>query len=626
MKNTTSRLFALLSFALVSVGFAATKVADYDFWWHLNLGREVFLSRWPIIPDSFSYTFEGSSQFNGEWLAELIFYLTYETGGFLAIGLLKIILVLAVFFVLFKTLIDIAGEDTERWFVATLLTLLVVLFAIRFRLLIRPYLFSYLFFALFLFVLSRFSKTGKASLLSWLPLIEVFWANTSKGMFFGPVLVCIYLLGSLVNQRFDRRLLLALAGVTLASACSPEGFSPYFYLLSIAQSPEAMYLVGEQQPLSTQLLWGGAWSYTAGFQLLFVGSLAYFLFLNGWRNAVHILLFVSFLAASIMMIRMISFFALIASSFFVLALYSLLRRLPNRIFAKEALTNSILAILLLVIGGLSVFGNDTYKIGIGPKEHQFPNDAIDWLEREGVSGRIFNSYPFGGYIPWASRSRQVFIDGRSQLLYPREFHLDYFRIIGEPAKWAEAEQKWGFTVAVLEYDYLSFGRHFPRHLNTNEEWALVYWGVRSVIYLKRIEENLPAIRKHEYKLIKPNFYDFSYLDRLLNVEQSKERVDVILDEIHREVTKNPNNQELRLARLFLLYQLRNPSDEQALTELESTLRMEPDLAIEHSAAAYHHLRMGNKEKAKEEIHKALALDPNDETAKFVQSKLSKDGT
>jgi hypothetical protein len=66
MKVTTSRLFTLFSFALVSVGFAVTKVADYDFWWHLNLGREIFLSGWPILVDSFSYTFEGAPQFNGE--------------------------------------------------------------------------------------------------------------------------------------------------------------------------------------------------------------------------------------------------------------------------------------------------------------------------------------------------------------------------------------------------------------------------------------------------------------------------------------------------------------------------------------------------------------------------------
>ena len=84
---------------------------------------------------------------------------------------------------------------------------------------------------------------------------------------------------------------------------------------------------------------------------------------------------------------------------------------------------------------------------------------------------------------------------------------------------------------------------------------------------------------------------------------------------------SPNNQELRLARLFLLYNLRNPSDEQALMEIETTLTMEPDLAMEHSAAAYHHLRMGNKLKAREEYYKSLAINPNDEMAKSLQSKI-----
>jgi tetratricopeptide (TPR) repeat protein len=610
-----------MSFALVTVGFSVTKVAEYDFWWHLNLGREVFQSGWPIVADSFSYTFEGASQFNGEWFADLIFYFVYEMGGFLAIGLLKAILVLAIFYVLYRTLIDLSEEDTVRWFVATVLTLIVVLFAIRFRLMIRPYLFSFLFFALFVFILSRFSRTGNAGLLYWLPLIEIIWANTSKGLFFGPALICIYLAGGLINHRFDRRLLIALAAVVLASVCSPEGLAPYYFLLAIAQSPETINVVGEQQPLSVQLLWGPAWHYTAGYQLLFLGSLVYFLFQRGWRNAVHLLLFVSFLAASIIMIRMIGFFALIAGAFLIFPLHSLMQRLPDRLFAKQALTNSAVAISLLVIGGLAVFGSDTYAFGIGPKERHIPDDAITWLDRERIDGRIFNSYPFGGYISWASRERQVFIDGRINQLYPREFHQNYIRIIGEPAKWAEAEQKWDFTVAVLEYDYLSFGRHFPRHLNENPEWALVYWGQQSLIYLKRTEENLRAIQKHEYSIIKPNFNDFSYLNQLLGARHSNEMTDRILDEAGRDVARNPNNQELRLARLFLKIRLGKTSDEQALMEIESTLAMEPDLSMEHAAAAYFHLRMGNKVKAKEEYYKALAIDPNDQMAKSLQPQL-----
>jgi Tfp pilus assembly protein PilF len=56
-------------------------------------------------------------------------------------------------------------------------------------------------------------------------------------------------------------------------------------------------------------------------------------------------------------------------------------------------------------------------------------------------------------------------------------------------------------------------------------------------------------------------------------------------------------------------------------EIESTLAMEPDLSMEHAAAAYFHLRMGNKVKAKEEYYKALAIDPNDQMAKSLQPQL-----
>ena len=47
------------TFAALLIGIVVTKIADYDFWWHLNLGRQILDKMTPVVVDQFSYTFSG---------------------------------------------------------------------------------------------------------------------------------------------------------------------------------------------------------------------------------------------------------------------------------------------------------------------------------------------------------------------------------------------------------------------------------------------------------------------------------------------------------------------------------------------------------------------------------------
>ena len=152
--HRNNRVFSwclISTFVVLLVGVAVTKVADYDFWWHLNLGRQIFDKMTPVVVDQFSYTFSGAEQFNGEWLADLFIYLSYSLGGFGGVAVLKILLLSATFYLLAQV-VCLGREQDNVTLVAVVLSLDVVLFALRFRLFIRPFLFSYLFLALFLVV------------------------------------------------------------------------------------------------------------------------------------------------------------------------------------------------------------------------------------------------------------------------------------------------------------------------------------------------------------------------------------------------------------------------------------------------------------------------------------------
>lgn len=603
----------LICFTLLVVFITMTKISDYDFWWHLKLGESVYNSGQIYSADDFSYTFNGKHQFSAEWLADLIIYLSYRAGGLSGATILKTSIIFLTFLCLFMTLKNMS-KDEDTGFYASIITLIVVLFSIRFRLFIRPYLFSFLFFSIFLYLISLYDKKRTIKILYLLPLLETAWANMSIGAVFGPILLIFFLIGDTVKNKINLRLLIILATVITFSLLNPDTYRLYTLLFSALISPYKE-IIGEHQPVSLQILWGYGFKYTFAYQMLVIGSLVYFILMKGWKNIYHLLLFVSFFALSLMQVRMIDFFSLVSVIFLIAPLEKGLKILPSRFLSRNVLIDVVISLLILSIIPLSIAGSRTYSFGIGVKEHIFPEEAIIFLEKNNINGRLFNSYSFGGYIIWRSPEKKVFIDGRSRHLYSPEFYNAYSGSLKNADVWKSAEQQWGFDYAILEYDLKS--RRFPMHLNTNTKWALVYWDNHSAVYLKRTEKNLRVTEANEYKIIKPNFNDFSYLEAYIH---SKTPLNII-EQINREIAFNPSNQEPRLAKIFLLYNMGKAYYAEALKELEVTLKLKPDLAMEHSAIAFLMLEKGLVNEAKEEVRKAIRIDPDDMGAKYLLKEL-----
>ncbi len=621
MKLLDSKRFPEAVIVFAVIGYATTLISSYDIWWHLSLGREVFQTGNLALPDSFSYTFGGHKQFNGEWLANLLFYLSYAAGGLWGIVILKNILLGLTFFTLYLILTHIREEENNWWFIAVIFTLLVTLAALRFRMFIRPYLFSYLCVTFFLYILYRYQSTKNTRLLYWLPGVEIVWANLSSGFFFGPLLVGIFFFAEVLNKKADRHLPLVLIAVFIASNISPELWTHYLNLFDFSTTrlldPD-FTLVGEHQPLTTDLLWGGGLPYTIGFQILLAGSTVYFLFMKGWRQTARLLIFLVFLVPALRWIRMIDFFSLNAAVFFVVPLFSLLYFASKRIHVRKVYSNLTAGVIVFIFTVWSVFGSSTYTFGVGIKSKSLPVEALEWLKENNINGRIFNSYPYGGYISWAAPEKKVFIDGRVNHLYPSDFHQQYFKIITEPESWDEAEEKWDFTVAVLEYDQLSFGRHFPAHLNSNPDWIPVYWDTKSIIFLKRVPKHTEIIQTHGYRIARPYFYDFTYLS---HIPKGSNKTGIIQD-LKKDIELNPQNQEARLALVSLYTSINFNYYAQLIEkELRACLELKPDMANEHSAMAIVLLNKGEKEEALEETKKALRLNPNDPGAKFMKGQL-----
>lgn len=579
-----------------------TRYADYDLWWHLKLG-ELVVTDWRLpANDSFSYTAAGRHQFTGEWLGDAVIFLTFKAGGFLGLNLLKALMLLATFRLLYLRMMEFSPEGRAHA-AAAIITLVLVLFAVRFRLFVRPYIFSLPLLAAYLHLLGQGRKEeGRGIYL--LPLLMLLWANMSVGAVFGVFVVGLAAVTAFLQQR-STRLLPVLLLTLAASLCNPETWRLYTLTLGLTSDPYRT-LVGEYQPITREILFGSGLRYTLCFQILAVGSVLYFILRRGWKDLFQLILFTFFLYEAFRQVRLVELFSLVAAPYFFALLVHLAGRLPQFPAERKQLLHAGLAAFIIALIPLTVVDNPVYAFGIGPKEGAIPEGAIRFLDEQGIGGRMFNSYGFGGYIIWRGGGRKVFIDGRYRRVYTPAEYGEYTQIMESAEAWQAAERKYGFDHAVLEYDLLS--QRFPAHLPNNAQWALVYWDNHSLVYVRRTPERAALIAAREYRIARPTFLDLSYLDRY----QKEGRVNEILPLLDREVALNPDNQFVVLARAYLRFTLGKLYFGQIADDLERILPLKPDFATKHSAFAMVLAATGNKERARQEVLRALRLDPLDE--------------
>jgi len=602
-------LLPLASLALLTVLLCMTKYADYDLWWHLKLGETIYSTHSLPWLDTFSYTAAGRHQFTGEWLADLIIFLTFQTAGFLGLNLLKALLLLLSFSFLFLHMKSTSKNAGGAAF-AAVITLVIVLFAVRFRLFVRPYLFSLPFLALFLFLLGRWRTLLRDRYIYLLPAFMLLWANTSVGAVFG-----LFLLGvATLLDIFERKswsLLPVLLLTIAASLLNPETWRLYTLALDLTSDPYRA-MVGEYQPITRDILFGSGLRYTLCFQLLAFGGALYFILCRGWKDLFRLIIFSFLLYESFRQVRLVELFSIAAApcfNLFLMRIGSLVPEIPEWIkrYAGFALSASVLALI-----PWTVFNSPVYAFGNGPKEGAFPEGALKFLQEHNVSGKMFNSYGFGGYLIWREGERKVFIDGRYRRLYTPAEYGEYKAAVDSADGWKTAERKHRFDYAVLEYDLLS--QRFPSHLLKNPDWALVYWDNHSLVYLKRTPERAALIDRFEYRTARPTFLDLSYLDAYQGGKLNE-----ALSSLEREVALNPDNQFVLLARVYLRYQLGKLYLPQIKADLEKVLPMKPDFAMKHSALAMVLAATGESERAKREVERALQLNPLDDAA-LAQAK------
>ena len=88
---------------------------------------------------------------------------------------------------------------------------------------------------------------------------------------------------------------------------------------------------------------------------------------------------------------------------------------------------------------------------------RFPVDVADYMIKHDITGRIFNEYGIGGYLIYRlSPTSQVYIDGRTGILYPVEHYLRLLEAKKSPDILRAEIEKHDINLAVLQNKQRNF--------------------------------------------------------------------------------------------------------------------------------------------------------------------------
>jgi len=455
---------------------------SYDSFWHVKIGLDWLehgLSPWR---DHFSFTFNGAAVGAPYIFEGILGWLVINFGLEPGLQIFKLANFILVFILVFLFLRKLRAPVLVYCLVLPLLVVLLQLRAI-----VRPELISYSFIVLAMMLYYR-ARSG-ISISNMLPIVVLMliWSNYHSPIF-GYVIFIGYFIDTAVQQLRDR----APAGIWLqwfgwglavvAVGFLHRGFGHALIGL-LFFPPEWKSLIQEYQ--SALILKNMAAIYAL--IAISVATLALTL-----KNRQFGLLFVcAFLMYfSIDMARLVTPSGIVILCIFAWQVSEIdlgfqLQRLPQGL--SRAIGGTVMVLFVLSLAS-SVNLARAYMEENKVSWIKFPVDVADYMLDQGISGRIFNGYSVGGYLIYRlSPNSQVYIDGRTGILYPLEHFYRLMDAERFPDVLSDEIEKYDINLAVLKNSQENFSL-----VKDTGKLELDFVGYQFALFRKD-EPNFPAL-------------------------------------------------------------------------------------------------------------------------------------
>lgn len=484
-----SRVIVWVTF-LAIIAMSSHVSIDSDSWWHLKAGEWMVENHQIITEDPFSFTHQGVPwQYPGLWV-QVFMYLLYAWFGPGALNLWVSLMVVIIFGLVWKTT---CGNELER---ALILILAAASSAIYWA--ARPYLFTYLFGAVFFLLLRQF-REGRRKNLYILPFLIVLWVNSHGGFLAGFLFVGPFFVEALVNWNLARRSkdeedlakykqrslhYIAILGLMfLGSLVNLQGINLWkLPFTTVSRQAEQIFIAEWQSPdFHTQSL--------LPFALLLILTIAILAGSNKRASLADVLLLCGFGFLSLLSVRNIFFFVIVAPAVLTEHLSGFFEYLSERVKIKSSLDfdsaptnfqvilNISIVVIVALVAFLRVVSYLPYETNAEEFAEVYPVLAVDYLKSQHLEGNMFNSYNFGGYLIWALPEHPVFVDGRADL-HQDEIILPWYSAYNGTDGWEQLFEKWDIGFVVVEPT-----APIVRNLEW-DNWNLVYSDAVAVVYVR----------------------------------------------------------------------------------------------------------------------------------------------
>jgi len=486
----------MILFTLVIAGiYLSRPLYDPDFYWHLKTGQWIWQNMSLPLMDPFGVPplAEPSPRsdfiLTSYWLIQLILYAFYSLCGMSGIVIFRWILA-GISLLLCTRWTNV--RDSNVTAVIALGT--IQIFELYF--LERPQFISFVCFgALLVFLFRCVNMRDDSSLwgtLVPLSLVMILWSNMHGGFLIGQAILIYFVIAEGIkffhssltplSERHYRMLLISAIAALIASFINPNAINLIKYLPVIFDANNYA-----NQNVLEQLSLFNYFKETRDYTIfLYIASIAVtagaLLFSTHRKNItwIGILAGTAFMGCQHM--RLMPFFLVSAMVFLTKYFETECTAIKGRVilFSMLAVTT------MYCVSGEFPRIYEVAKSGWVPV-NQFPVKAADFITANNISGNMYTTMYWGGYLIWrVGPEKKIFHDGRI-LSIKRAWEYNNSRIIIQNQRpyWRGLLNMYNIQVAVLPvYEEDGTPSLLTRSLSADKDWSIVFAADNEVVFAK----------------------------------------------------------------------------------------------------------------------------------------------
>ncbi|MEM9453555.1 MAG: hypothetical protein AAGF11_05200 [Myxococcota bacterium] len=502
-------------------------IIDLDLWWHMRLGELLLAGEPDTSVEPFSHTHAGAPWGWKDWGSAVLFHGLWRLGGPAAIIGFKALAFGGVAALLWQLL------RVERRIPAALALLMcaVTLGAAEFRFTERASSISLVVLLATLVLIER-DRRGAAGL-GWVIPLTILNANLHRAALLLPVVVGAYAAACWLEARMGRdrdwrRPALVAVGTGLGCLVTPYGIA--IVTTTVALMGQHSPLITEWAPVSVALIEALTPMSFAAIGLGGIGAA-----LGQWKRRPwepwDLTLVAMAFGLGLGSMRHLPVLAVLVVGPAAGGLAVLGRAWTGRLRGLIALAAAAVLLAYTFTRPIALPGSALAPAHFPERGLAFVRSLPDQLRPRGA---LFNEFGYGGFLIFHLWPRhRVFIDGRTDLVYPASFVERYIECLRDPqALMREADER-DLQWALLDNVPHDRGR---LHFDLNPAWTLVHASRRSLVYVRTQGANAALARAHGYRLL--HAHD---LPGSVQAAAARGHGDAALAELRRMAEDDPDN-------------------------------------------------------------------------------------